>query len=109
MGLNFLATRFECSWPWEMLVMLCDGRLVCGCADPYGRRVLGDARAGRVEDAWRGDTIRRLREDLNHGGSTFCGDCPLKRPLGRDAQSTVRPLGAGALPDRRSRAVTRPD
>ena len=22
--------------------MLCDGRLVCGCADPYGRRTLGD-------------------------------------------------------------------
>ena len=21
--------------------MLCDGRMVCGCADPYGRRVLG--------------------------------------------------------------------
>ena len=24
--------------------MLCDGRIVCGCADPYGTRVLGDAR-----------------------------------------------------------------
>ena len=24
--------------------MLCDGRFVCGCADPYGHRVLGDAR-----------------------------------------------------------------
>ena len=24
--------------------MLCDGRMVCGCADPYGHRVLGDAR-----------------------------------------------------------------
>ncbi len=44
MSLNFLATRFQCSWPWTTLVMLCDGRIVCGCADPYGKRVLGDAR-----------------------------------------------------------------
>ncbi len=100
MGLNFLATRFECSWPWEMLVMLCDGRLVCGCADPYGHRVLGDARAASVRDVWAGETITRLREDLNGGGSSFCGDCPLKRPLGRDAQPKVRPLDAGPLPSR---------
>ena len=48
-SLNFLATRFQCSWPWDMLVMLCDGRLVCGCADPYGQRVLGDARTASVQ------------------------------------------------------------
>ena len=45
MSLNFLATRYRCTWPWDILVMLCDGRFVCGCADPYGRRVLGDARS----------------------------------------------------------------
>ena len=43
MSLTFLSTRFRCSWPWEMLVLLCDGRIVCGCADPYAKRVLGDA------------------------------------------------------------------
>ena len=36
MSLNFQATRFRCSWPWETAVLLCDGRVVCGCADPYG-------------------------------------------------------------------------
>src|SRR6185295_288687 len=51
-SLNFLATRFRCSWPWDILVMLCDGRVVCGCADPYGHRVLGDARRGSVRDTW---------------------------------------------------------
>jgi hypothetical protein len=33
MSLNFLAERFQCTWPWEMLVMLCDGRIrlwMCG-------------------------------------------------------------------------------
>ncbi|OFW30532.1 MAG: hypothetical protein A3H97_05550 [Acidobacteria bacterium RIFCSPLOWO2_02_FULL_65_29] len=100
MSLNFLATRFRCSWPWDILVMLCDGRLVCGCADPYGHRVLGDARASTIRDVWTGPTITRLREDLNAGGSTFCGDCPLKLPLRKDEAPPVRPLDAGALPGR---------
>jgi hypothetical protein len=83
-----------------MLVMLCDGRLVCGCADPYARRVLGDARTQTVQDVWNGPVITGLRNELNSGGSAFCGDCPLKRPLGRDVAPIVRPLDAGALPNR---------
>src|SRR6266576_1530638 len=81
MSLNFLATRFQCSWPWSTLVMLCDGRIVCGCADPYGKRVLGDARRATVHDVWTGSVVAQLRADLNAGGSAFCGDCPLKLPL----------------------------
>ena len=57
MSLNYLATRFTCSWPWSTMVMLCDGRMVCGCADPYGKRVLGDARVETVS----GDLDRRTR------------------------------------------------
>ena len=100
MSLNFLSTRFRCSWPWDILVMLCDGRLVCGCADPYGRRVLGDARTSSIHDVWTGATIETLRRDLNAGGSKFCGDCPLKLPLRKDEAPPVRPLDAGALPGR---------
>ena len=48
MSLNYLATRFTCSWPWSIAVMLCDGRVVCGCADPYAKRVLGDVRADEL-------------------------------------------------------------
>jgi hypothetical protein len=80
--------------------MLCDGRVVCGCADPYGRRVLGDARSGSLSDVWAGPTLRALREELNRGGSKFCGDCPLKLPLQRDEPPPARPLDAGALPCR---------
>ncbi len=100
MSLNYLATRFRCSWPWDILVMLCDGRFVCGCADPYGRRVLGDARTGTVRDAWSGPTITALRTDLNEGGSRFCGDCALKLPLKKDESPRVRPVDAGAFPNR---------
>src|SRR6476620_542677 len=98
MSLNFLATRFQCSWPWSTLVMLCDGRLVCGCADPYGKRVLSDARAESVQAAWTGTTIATLRADLNAGGSKFCGDCPLKLPLKRGEAAPQRSLDAGPLP-----------
>ena len=80
--------------------MLCDGRIVCGCADPYGHRVLGDARTASVHDVWTGPTIVKLREELNAGGSRFCGDCPLKLPLRKDETPPVRPLDAGALPSR---------
>jgi Radical SAM superfamily/Iron-sulfur cluster-binding domain len=100
MSLNFQATRFGCTWPWEMLVMLCDGRIVCGCADPYAKRVLGDTRVSSVKEVWRGPTITALRGDLNAGGSDFCGDCALKRPLSPGEIPTVRSLDAGPLPGR---------
>ena len=100
MSLNFLATRFQCSWPWSTLVMLCDGRIVCGCADPYGKRVLGDARTLSVHDIWTGSTVSQLRADLNAGGSKFCGDCPLKLPLKKDETPPARPIDAGPLPSR---------
>jgi MoaA/NifB/PqqE/SkfB family radical SAM enzyme len=82
------------------MVLLCDGRMVCGCADPYGRRVLGDAKAQGVSEIWTGDTITGLRRDLNAGGSKFCGDCPLKLPLKKDATPVQRPPDAGTLPSR---------
>jgi MoaA/NifB/PqqE/SkfB family radical SAM enzyme len=100
MSLNFLATRFQCSWPWSTLVMLCDGRIVCGCADPYAHRVLGDVRRSSVGEVWNGPTITRLREDLNNGGSKFCGDCPLKLPLKKEETAPVRPIDAGPHPSR---------
>ncbi len=100
MALNYLATRFTCSWPWSTMVMLCDGRLVCGCADPYGKRVLGDVRTDSVAAVWTGERAAGLRRDLNAGGSKFCGDCPLKLPLGRDAAPPQRDLNVPALPSR---------
>src|SRR4051812_11724774 len=99
-SLNFLATRFTCSWPWSTMVLLCDGRMVCGCADPYGKRVLGDMRTASVGAIWTGDTASSLRRDLAAGGSTFCGDCPLKLPLKKDEQPPARALDAGPLPSR---------
>lgn len=100
MSENHLATRYTCSWPWSTLVMLCDGRMVCGCSDPYAKRVLGDARRERVADIWQGETIRALRDGINRGGAEFCGDCPLKLPLGEGDPVPQRPLPQSALPSR---------
>ncbi|MGE5814988.1 MAG: radical SAM protein, partial [Acidobacteriota bacterium] len=100
LSLNYLATRFTCSWPWDILVMLCDGRMVCGCADPYGKRVLGDARSASVNAIWTGETLSNLRRDINAGGSKFCGDCPLKLPLKKDQQPPDRGVDGGLLPRR---------
>ncbi|MGE0042840.1 MAG: radical SAM protein [Vicinamibacterales bacterium] len=100
MSLNYLATRFTCSWPWSIAVMLCDGRIVCGCADPYAKRVLGDARTTALSDVWRGPVASGLRQDLNGGGSGFCGDCPLKLPLAEGEAAPVRDLNVPALPSR---------
>lgn len=100
MSLNHLATRFQCTWPWSTLVLLCDGRVVCGCADPFGTRVLGDTRQASLADVWNGPTIRSLRADLNAGGSSFCGDCPLKLPLDEGRAPIVRPVDAGPWPRR---------
>jgi hypothetical protein len=99
-SLNFLATRFTCSWPWSTAVLLCDGRVVCGCADPYAKRVLGDVRQGTLAGVWRGERASALRSDLNAGGSAFCGDCPLKLPLAESDTAPQRPLDVGPLPSR---------
>jgi hypothetical protein len=100
MSLNYLATRFKCSWPWSTMVLLCDGRLVCGCADPLGKRVLGDIRQESVAAVWTGARATSLRSDLNNGGSKFCGDCALKLPLKKDEASPERGLDVAPLPSR---------
>jgi MoaA/NifB/PqqE/SkfB family radical SAM enzyme len=99
-SLNYQASRFRCSWPWETAVLLCDGRIVCGCADPYAKRVVGDTRTTRLTDIWTGPTLHQLRGDLNAGGSAFCGDCPLKLPLAEAEAPPQRALDAGVLPRR---------
>ena len=82
------------------MILLCDGRFVCGCADPYGKRVLGDARTAGVSDIWTGERASTLRQELNAGGSRFCGDCPLKLPLKKDEPPPQRDLNVPALPSR---------
>jgi hypothetical protein len=82
------------------MVLLCDGRLVCGCADPYGKRVLGDTRTDTISAVWTGERADQLRRDINDGGSKFCGDCPLKLPLKKTDAPPQRSVDVGPLPSR---------
>ncbi len=100
MSLNHLASRYTCSWPWSIAVLLCDGRVVCGCADPYAKRVLGDTRTSTLASIWTGPTASQLRHEINGGGSSFCGDCPLKLPLDADQAAPQRPLDVAPIPGR---------
>lgn len=81
-------------------MLLCDGRMVCGCADPYAKRVLGDTRTSSVAAVWTGAVATQLRAGLNQGGSSFCGDCPLKLPIGPDEQPPQRDLNVAPIPAR---------
>ena len=103
MSLNYLATRFTCSWPWSIGVLLCDGRMVCGCADPV--RQAGAGRHAHLVGR------RHLAGPGRHASSAptstpaarrFCGDCPLKLPLEPDQAPPQRDLAV----QRRSRAAS---
>jgi MoaA/NifB/PqqE/SkfB family radical SAM enzyme len=73
---------------------------VCGCADPYAKRVLGDTRTSPFGEVWQGPIAHQLRTDLNAGGSGFCGDCPLKLPLGDNEAPPQRDLAVFPIPGR---------
>ena len=100
MSENYLATRYTCSWPWQIGVMLCDGRMVCGCADPV-RQARARRRAHHVDRRHlEGPVASQLRADLNQGGSSFCGDCPFKLPLAADQAPPQRDLNVSPIPGR---------
>ncbi len=76
--------RFTCDWIFNILVVLCDGKVVCGCADPYGLRPLGDANTQTLHEIWNAPETRAIRDDLNRGFSKFCEPCGLKCQLASD-------------------------
>jgi hypothetical protein len=68
-------SRHTCDWIFNTLVVLCDGKVVCGCADPEGLRPLGHLSVSGLKDIWRSEKVKRIRRDLNEGFSGFCGPC----------------------------------
>ena len=91
-------SRFTCDWIFNILVVLCDGKVVCGCADPEGRRPLGHLRESGLMDIWRSEKVRAIRRELNAGFSPFCGPCGLKRALADDESPPQRPVELEVLP-----------
>ncbi|MBN1355213.1 SPASM domain-containing protein [bacterium] len=90
--------RFTCHWIFDMLVVLCDGTVVCGCADPYGERPLGNLGDQDILDIWNSDRVQSIRSGLNRGYSDFCLNCGLKRLLSPGEPIPHRPVVQRVLP-----------
>jgi len=90
--------RFTCDWIHNILVVLCDGKVVCGCADPKGERPLGHLGADGLDAIWRSEKVQRIRRELNAGFSGFCEPCGLKRALGDNEPAPQRPTDLEVLP-----------
>jgi hypothetical protein len=90
--------RFTCDWISNMLVVLCDGKVVCGCADPRGERPLGHLSESSLADIWASEKVKQVRRELNAGYSPFCLACGLKKPLREDEPAPQRPVDLEVLP-----------
>ena len=91
-------SRFTCDWIFNTLVVLSDGKVVCGCADPYGMWPLGYLKENSLYEIWASEKVKAVRDGLNQGYSTFCVDCGLKRELKADEEITVQPVNLETLP-----------
>jgi len=89
--------QFTCSWIFDTLVVLCDGNVVCGCADPYGERPLGHLKENTLYEIWNSEKVQVIREDLNNGFSPFCLDCGLKQFVGDTREIPQRPVEVETL------------
>jgi len=90
--------RFTCDWISKILVVLCDGKVVCGCADPLGQRPLGSLKQNSLGEIWQSPKVMRIREELNSGFSSFCQPCGIKRALRDDEAVPQQPLRQEFLP-----------
>ncbi len=90
--------RFTCDWIFNILVVLCDGKVVCGCADPKGERPLGNLREKSLYDIWKSDKVKAIREGLNQGYSPFCLTCGLRKQVSSDEKIIQRPVSLEVLP-----------
>lgn len=74
-----LPFHYWCDWPWSTLVVLCDGTVVCGCADPRAERPVGDLNRESLLDIWQGPRMEQIRSELQSGCLDFCLKCGLKQ------------------------------
>jgi len=90
--------RFTCDWIFKILVVLSDGKVVCGCADPYGERPLGHLGENAICEIWNSERVQEIRKGLNSGYSPFCLPCGLKRRLAAGERITAQPVFQPVLP-----------
>ena len=89
---------FTCDWIFKILVVLCDGKVVCGCADPRGERPLGNIHEQDLHAIWKSEKVKDIRRGLNRGYSPFCLDCGLKRYLEPGESIVEQPVDLETIP-----------
>lgn len=87
-----IKTAYWCNWPWNTLVVLCDGNVVCGCADPRAERPVGNLREESLAEVWQGILMNHIRQGLLEGYTPFCQDCGLKTLLHDTAWPPEQPV-----------------
>lgn len=90
--------RFTCDRIFNSLVVLCDSKVVCGCADPYGERPLGFLSKEGILDIWNNENVRAIRQGLNKGYASFCLNCGLKKTVSPNEKIIQRPVFLETLP-----------
>lgn len=90
--------QFTCNWIFNQLVVLCDGKVVCGCADPFGERPLGNVHKEKLSTIWKSDRVKQIRRELNEGYSPFCDPCGLKQKLDENQSVPQQPVDLEILP-----------
>lgn len=90
--------RFTCDWIFKILVVLCDGNVVCGCADPYGERPLGHLNKNTLSEIWKSPLVKEIRTGLNRGYAPFCLNCGLKQEVEAGRPIPQRPVDLEILP-----------
>jgi hypothetical protein len=93
-----IETKFTCDWIFNILVVLSDGKVVCGCADPFGERPLGYLSKNSIYEIWNSDKVKQIRKELNEGQACFCQPCGLKRLLKEDEPVPQAPRHLEVLP-----------
>ena len=82
--LNYLATRFTCSWPWTTWCCSATGGSSAAAPIRTGSASLATRARPASPASGPGEVASSLRRESTPGGSRFCGDCPLKLPLKKD-------------------------
>jgi len=77
--------RFFCKWPWETVVLMSDGTIVCGCADPFKRRPAGNASILNIREIWNGPIFQGIREGLQKNNPVLCAHCNLMGVAPKDS------------------------
>lgn len=92
--------RFYCTWPWETVVLMSDGTIVCGCADPFKKRPAGNAAVQSIAEIWNGRVFQELRRGFQTNNPHLCTHCNLIQVVPADGPAPPKDIRLQNLPGR---------